>query len=707
MKHPSPIPAGFRQLPAYDKPIFNSLIGPLWARPVGEDGIDYGFVLELRHCNPQEVAHGGLLASFADIVLTGGTNYVAKLSRFVVTVSLATDFLACGLRRVPWAGLPVIVTLTVPISVLESRLSWVVFVGTLLLFVMLLATEQTGRVLAWGRSVAGGGERIDSLDQVVNGSTVRGAAARIGVLAAAGAMVLPAFVPVSSGLFKGGNGAGQGHGRNGSVTLRNPIVDLRRDLLTFLQNSVREPALQYQDLKVKYYAALRIKDRVLALIDEVGRDAFIVSLRKSLEDVAAEARRRIAAIPDGTYRVNFFTDSTLRENVLIKYPCAITVRGENMTIDWRGAAPQFLNRAFNTTLASGKCGMNQALLGFLWPDLPRGISIMNSIDVLTDQGSCVHPTDDAPLGQSLQGTFKTFGVVQALFPKMTFSCPEKFGSIIAPWFNQINTFLFGGVTQHGQFVGNVCADLNGMGGGARAYRDGEPAMAPFFAAMADLGEQEIIEEDVPFLQLISKRIKRDNQGFGKYRGGMGYEIAVAAKGTPMWGFATVSSGSKFPAVPGLFGGYGCPALPLAKIKGTNVFETLRERPELFAFDFEQLLNEQPFPDAQYSTHHMGMGFELADEGEVYMICQGSGGGYGDVLERDPNARHSGMHRTESIDYALILDGEIDMLLDDSETHLKTGDIVIMQGTYHAWANRTNKTCMMAFILVGATVPWKK
>ncbi|HEX7660361.1 MAG TPA: hydantoinase B/oxoprolinase family protein, partial [Pseudonocardiaceae bacterium] len=159
--------------------------------------------------------------------------------------------------------------------------------------------------------------------------------------------------------------------------------ELRRDLLTFLQNSVREPALQYQDLKVKYYAALRIKDRVLALIDEVGRDAFIVSLRKSLEDVAAEARRRIAAIPDGTYRVNFFTDSTLRENVLIKYPCAITVRGENMTIDWRGAAPQFLNRAFNTTLASGKCGMNQALLGFLWPDLPRGISIMNSIDVLT------------------------------------------------------------------------------------------------------------------------------------------------------------------------------------------------------------------------------------------------------------------------------------------------------------------------------------
>ena len=141
--------------------------------------------------------------------------------------------------------------------------------------------------------------------------------------------------------------------------------------------------------------------------------------------------------------------------------------------------------------------------------------------------------------------------------------------------------------------------------------------------MADIGEQEIIEEDVPFLQLTSKKIKRDNQGFGKHRGGMGYEIAVTAKGTQLWGFATVSSGSKFPAVPGLFGGYGCATYPLAKIKGVNVFDYLRDDPAKWTFDFETLMNDRPFPDARYSTHHMGMGFELVDEGEVYMISQGS------------------------------------------------------------------------------------
>ncbi|MCG5218092.1 hydantoinase B/oxoprolinase family protein [Streptosporangium sp. KLBMP 9127] len=78
----------------------------------------------------------------------------------------------------------------------------------------------------------------------------------------------------------------------------------------------------------------------------------------------------------------------------------------------------------------------------------------------------------------------------------------------------------------------MCADLNAAGGGARAYRDGENAVAPFFGFMADIGEQEVIEDEVPFLQLTAKKIKRDNQAFGKYRGGMSHEIAVAARGHP-------------------------------------------------------------------------------------------------------------------------------------------------------------------------------
>jgi len=67
-------------------------------------------------------------------------------------------------------------------------------------------------------------------------------------------------------------------------------------------------------------------------------------------------------------------------------------------------------------------------------------------------------------------------------------------------------------------------------------------------------------------------------------------------------------------------------------------------------------------------------------------------------------RHPFMHRTRSLDYAIILSGEIDMLLDDSEVHLKAGDVIVQQGTNHAWVNRSDQVCRIAFVLVDAKAP---
>ena len=60
-----------------------------------------------------------------------------------------------------------------------------------------------------------------------------------------------------------------------------------------------------------------------------------------------------------------------------------------------------------------------------------------------------------------------------------------------------------------------------------------------------------------------------------------------------------------------------------------------------------------------------------------------------------------MHATDSVDYAIVIEGEIDMLLDDSEVHMKTGDIMVQQGTNHAWVNRGTVSCKVAFVLIDA------
>lgn len=65
-------------------------------------------------------------------------------------------------------------------------------------------------------------------------------------------------------------------------------------------------------------------------------------------------------------------------------------------------------------------------------------------------------------------------------------------------------------------------------------------------------------------------------------------------------------------------------------------------------------------------------------------------------------RHPFMHRTETIDYAVVLDGEIVLLLDDQDVHLRAGDVVIQRGTNHAWSNRSDKPCRMLYVLIDGT-----
>lgn len=61
--------------------------------------------------------------------------------------------------------------------------------------------------------------------------------------------------------------------------------------------------------------------------------------------------------------------------------------------------------------------------------------------------------------------------------------------------------------------------------------------------------------------------------------------------------------------------------------------------------------------------------------------------------------HPLMHRTESVDYGVVIEGEVVLVLDDGEVLLTPGSVVVQRGTNHAWANRSGRTCRMLFVLV--------
>ena len=69
---------------------------------------------------------------------------------------------------------------------------------------------------------------------------------------------------------------------------------------------------------------------------------------------------------------------------------------------------------------------------------------------------------------------------------------------------------------------------------------------------------------------------------------------------------------------------------------------------------------------------------------------------------DPTgSRHPGMHKTNTVDYAIVLSGEIVAIMDEGETRLAAGDCLVQRGTNHAWSNRSDAPCLVAFILVSA------
>jgi naringenin degradation protein FdeH len=66
-----------------------------------------------------------------------------------------------------------------------------------------------------------------------------------------------------------------------------------------------------------------------------------------------------------------------------------------------------------------------------------------------------------------------------------------------------------------------------------------------------------------------------------------------------------------------------------------------------------------------------------------------------------NPRHPGFHKTATIDYAIVLSGEIYAMMDDGEVLLKSGDVLVQRGTNHAWSNRTEEPAVVAFVLIDA------
>lgn len=145
-----------------------------------------------------------------------------------MTCHLIVDLCAVTFRRVPLAGLPLLVVYTLPVGILGSGVNPIVFAFTVVGFLMMLALQEGHRIARWGRQF-GAPEGADA-PGAFGATDARRHPAAIGAAAVVLAVALPLFMPVLDlELFDGGSGAGEGVDRE--VRITNPMTDLRRDLV--------------------------------------------------------------------------------------------------------------------------------------------------------------------------------------------------------------------------------------------------------------------------------------------------------------------------------------------------------------------------------------------------------------------------------------------------------------------------------------------
>ena len=121
---------------------------------------------------------------------------------------------------------------------------------------------------------------------------------------------------------------------------------------------------------------------------------------------------------------------------------------------------------------------------------------------------------------------------------------------------------------------------------------------------------------------------------------------------------------------------------------------------------EQVKNvSSPRPGASYSVIWTTEGFPVDNDGETDPSGKKIGttianGTVFRIVSFGPGVAPRN-HRTDSIDYAVVMSGEIDMDLDGTTVHLKTGDVLVQRGTIHNWINKGSEPCVIAFVLVSA------
>jgi N-methylhydantoinase B/oxoprolinase/acetone carboxylase alpha subunit len=217
--------------------------------------------------------------------------------------------------------------------------------------------------------------------------------------------------------------------------------------------------------------------------------------------------------------------------------------------------------------------------------------------------------------------------------KMLYGSPHR-EAVQAPHSRNFYQPIFSGVNRRGYYGTNMSGNTNAAGGGGRYDMDGEPALGFYWAPWADSGEVEDMDQRLSHF-ILARVLDKNFHGYGKYRGGTPLLEVATICGDGQCAVSSWGSCDKVTFNFGLFGGYSGPPNPRFVIKNSDVLDKLRAGEDIELGQFELLTKQKV--DGDYILSSSGRNAEMFKEGDMIIHSCGAAGGYGDVLEREPEA----------------------------------------------------------------------
>jgi N-methylhydantoinase B len=393
---------------------------------------------------------------------------------------------------------------------------------------------------------------------------------------------------------------------------------LRKDVFEAITNMTRQPVMVGLDLKCEIAANNVAKARIQEMYAQYGPELLETVSEDMIRYTESVLRKRLAEIPDGSWNATGTIHASDAWNVRL----TLRKNGNHLTFDFSGTDPQApvgINLPYHATV--GACF--EAVLYTLGYDLPKNQGLFRVMDVIAPEGSVMNPRYPAPV--SLNTT--SGGAVARYLANSTLS---QMAGASEKWKQEVMAQTLGfrfarhaGVNQHGRYYVSTLLGLVGVG--ARSHGDGIDSGGIDLGRPSSCHNVEWIESNFPLLYLFRRHI-RDGAGAGKFRGGVGEETALVLHDAPEGRIKFVALGVAGLRNSGQGMGGGYPGAPSLLVHGEETAVRrivaggkVPQSPEEFGGRSRLL---------PYCT------VELKADDVLFMRF-GSGGGYGDPLERDP------------------------------------------------------------------------